>query len=92
MAIRKFLVCMSVVLADNLFIYIYIYIDLLAAIGLMPGGSVYVRMYTQQIQHIHKKAHRKTTTSTCTQNKQEHTQKQRVTQSLDRNSSIYTGH
>jgi hypothetical protein len=30
---------------------IEIYIDLLAAIGLMPGGSVYVQMYTQ-VQHI----------------------------------------
>jgi hypothetical protein len=61
-------------------------IDLLAAIGLMPGGSVYVQMYTQQVQHIHKTAHRKTTASTCTQNKGEHTQKKTVTQSLDRNS------
>jgi hypothetical protein len=45
-------------------------IDLLAAIGLMPGGSICVQMYTQQVQHMHK-----TTASTCTQNKQQHTQK-----------------
>jgi hypothetical protein len=31
--------------------------DILAAIGLMPGGSVYVRMYTQQLQHIEKWQH-----------------------------------
>jgi hypothetical protein len=32
-------------------------IDLLAAIGAMPGGSVYVRMYIQQVQHIEKLQH-----------------------------------
>jgi hypothetical protein len=56
-------------------------IDLLAAIGLMPSGSVYVRMYTQQVQHIHETAHRNTTAFTCTQNKQKHTRQKTVTQS-----------
>jgi hypothetical protein len=33
------------------------YIDLLAAIGLMPDVNVYVRIYTQQVQHIEKLRH-----------------------------------
>jgi hypothetical protein len=32
----------------------HIDIDVLAAIGLMPGGSVYIQIYTQQVQHIKK--------------------------------------
>jgi hypothetical protein len=35
----------------------FIDIDLIAAIVFMPGDSVYLRIYTQQVQHIHKRQH-----------------------------------
>jgi hypothetical protein len=70
--------CTEPGLTEALYIHTFnVDIDVLAAIGLMAGGGVYVRMYTKQVQHTHTRAHRKTTASTSTQNKQEHPQKKK---------------